>query len=51
MLIGAIILATYDGPNDTLKDYDLGAAFALVIVAAIFAIAGGVLMFISSTDE
>lgn len=56
MLIGIIIFATDKGPEvaagvrlyDT---YDLHAGFALVIVAAILAIAGGVLMFLAPSDE
>ena len=51
MLVGTIIYATDNGPLGIYKNFDLSAGFALVIVAAIFTIAGAVFMFISSADD
>lgn len=47
MLIGAIIFAA---DKDLYTGYDLHAGFALVIVAAVLTVAGGVFMFLSPSE-
>ena len=49
MILGAIIYAA--DTDDTSSQQKLHAGFALVIIAAVIEIVGGVFMFISPTDE